>query len=202
MSAAQPVQAGSSSIEDNDRVPSEHRALDGEATLKLIQWHIDRYDRLRSSTSSRASVLLSANAALFAGTVLLLNARVIGRPLVWGVMVSGLLTACVIATSIYLCMNAIASWRTVRQFHDKEIPSRLLFNWGDTVRSVDGFSSFARAVRSQTLGEVVDNGLAELWTDILQHKRRHKYLRHGMHTFRAAILLFALFVVVAVFFSI
>lgn len=178
-------------------------AADGDR-LQLLQWHIDRYDRLRSSTSARAAVLLSADAALLAGTILLANGYLmapknVGWP-VWVIKLCSIMAIGLGSISISYCTNSIAAWRTTRRWHAKEIPSRFVFNWGDTLRSVDGFSKFASDFYALNSRQIIDNGTAELWTAILQHRRRHKYLRYGMHAFRAATLFFFCASIVVIFF--
>lgn len=172
--------------------------------LQLIQWHIDRYDRLRSSTSSRAAVLMSANAALLGGTILLANSLIqatgVTQPATWAMRIFACLTIFMASISIAFCTNAVAAWRTTRSLHRKEIPIRFAFNWGDTLDSVDGFSNFAEKMSSQRIMNIKDSAVAELWTALLQHKRRHKYLRYGIHTFRASALLFVGVAAILLFF--
>lgn len=172
--------------------------------LKLLQWHLDRYDRLRSSTSARAAVLLSANAALLAGTILLSNSFLQEADnstlSTWAMRAFAVLSFLFSASSVAYCTNAIAAWRTIRRMHDKEIPSRFAFNWGDTLRVVDGYSDFVSKLATLDREQITKNGTAELWTAILQHKRRHKHLRYGIHTFRIGIIFFVVAAVTLIFF--
>ena len=176
-----------------------------EDRLKLLQWHIDRYDRLRSSTSARAAVLLSADAALLAGSIVL-SSSYLGTPgnaswAIWAMKMGAIGALILGLVSISYCTNAIAAWRTTRRLHAKEIPSRFAFNWGDTVSAVDGFSNFAATLSTLDSRQIAENGAAELWTAILQHKRRHKHLRYGIHAFRAATLFFVGVAVILIFFG-
>src|SRR5215467_14360165 len=41
--------------------------------IELVKWHINRYDRLRGSTTNRAAVVLSAGAILSAGVAVALS---------------------------------------------------------------------------------------------------------------------------------
>jgi hypothetical protein len=41
--------------------------------IELVKWHIDRYDRLRGSTTNRAAVVLSAGTILSAGVAVVLS---------------------------------------------------------------------------------------------------------------------------------
>jgi hypothetical protein len=148
-------------------------------------------------------VLLSANAALTAGTIVLTNSRLsLAAPVVAAKMFLEALAAVTIAlcvVSIALSVNAIAAWRTIRTLHGNEIPSRFLFNWGDTLSTVDGFSSFRAAVVPSRYQDLIDYGVAELWTSILQHRRRHKFLRYGIHAFRLAVACFSALAALALF---
>ncbi|MFL6078101.1 MAG: hypothetical protein ACJ73S_32455 [Mycobacteriales bacterium] len=176
--------------------------MSDQELLAAIHGYIDRYDRLRASTSTRASVLLSANAALTAGTIVLTNSRLsLAASLVAKILLEALaaLTMALCVLSISLTINAIATWRTIRSIHGNEIPSRFLFNWGDTLRAVDGFSDFRQKVIPSRYGDLVEYGVAELWTSILQHRRRHKFLRYGIHAFRLAVACFSALAALALF---
>jgi hypothetical protein len=163
--------------------------------LAFLQWNLSRYDGLRASTSTRASVLLSANVALTAGTIVSTKSTLQGfdRLGIPGVALGALaaITIVLSLTSIGLAICAIATWRTTRSIHGNEIPSRFIFNWGDTLRAVDGVSSFEQAILEASCEELVLYATRELWTSILQHRRRHKFLRWGIHAFRLAVLCFA-----------
>ncbi len=104
-----------------------------------------------------------------------------------------ILTVILSLGSITNCVNAIAARKTTRSLHKDEIPNRFLFNWGDTQRTVDGYTSFSEQVKSLDADTIVGHATAELWTDILQHGRRHKYLRGGINLFRYGILSFLTF---------
>ncbi|WP_146173818.1 hypothetical protein [Saccharothrix carnea] len=168
--------------------------LDPLDRLRMAQWHIDRYDRLRSSTSSRAAVLLSADAALLAATIPIANSILqragVVEWVIWATRGFAALAMFSSVASIAFCTNAVAAWRTTRQVHQKEIPNRFVFNWGDTLKSVDGYSDFASTAASRSVETVTGDAMAELWTVILQHKRRHKHLGLGIHFFRCGTIFF------------
>lgn len=118
--------------------------------LDILRWHIDRYDRLRASTSARASILLSASSVVVAGMILLANYRLQQKevhpigPLDLALAVALALTTALSLGSIQNCVNAIAARKTTRSLHDGEIPNRFLFNWRDTRRTVDGYTSLKK----------------------------------------------------------
>lgn len=162
--------------------------------LDMTKWHIDRYDRLRSSTSVRASVLLSANAVLTSGSLILINYHLQttkgsrALPIEAAFCVLAALTLSLTLRSLWSSINAIAARKTTRVLHSAEIPSRFLFNWGDTLNSIDGHSDFARQVKGLSLDSILGHALAELWTDVLQHSQRHRHLRSAIHTFRYCVM--------------
>ncbi|MFJ9636759.1 hypothetical protein [Streptomyces sp. NPDC101178] len=162
--------------------------------LEITKWHIDRYDRLRSSTSLRASILLSANAILITGSLILVNYHLQSDTRRQSILIESLfaalatLTLSLIMRSLWGCINAIAARKTTRALHHAEIPTRFLFNWGDTLKSVDGHTDFARKVTELSLDSMLGHAVAELWTDILQHAQRHRHLRSAISTFRYCII--------------
>lgn len=162
--------------------------------LEMTKWHIDRYDRLRSSTSLRASILLSANAILTTGSLILINYHLQSNARGRSILIESLFAALAILAlsltmrSLWGCINAIAARKTTRALHPSEIPARFLFNWGDTLKSVDGHSDFARKVTELSLESILGHAVSELWTDILQHAQRHRHLRSAISTFRYCII--------------
>jgi hypothetical protein len=176
--------------------PTAKSDLAAPDLLELLRWHIDRYDRLRASTSTRASVLLGASSVLLTGVIFLINYRLqILRnsptdylDIIFAIVAA--LAVILILSAVTNCINAIATRKTTRSIHAGEIPRRFLFNWGDTLRAVDGYTSFADEVRSLDYDSITGHAIAELWTDIMQHARRHRYLRIGINLFRYSIFSF------------
>lgn len=144
----------------------------------------------------RASVLLSASSILLTVMILLVNYRLQirkGQPfdlLDIAFEAAAVLTIVLIFTCVTNCISAIATRKTTRSLHRGEIPPRFLFNWGDTLRSIDGYTSFADTVTSLDREAILGHAIAELWTDIMQHARRHKYLRTGINLFRYSLMSF------------
>ncbi|WP_136104425.1 hypothetical protein [Streptomyces sp. S816] len=165
--------------------------------LDLMKWHIDRYDRLRSSTSARASVLLNANAVMATGSLILVNYHIQTAKTPYTLWIECLIDVCsaltlaLILRSLWSAIDAIAARKTTRALHSGEIPTRFLFNWGDTLKSVDGHSNFARTVDELDLETVLGHAKAELLTDILQHAQRHRHLRSAINTFRFCVVALA-----------
>ncbi|GAA1038378.1 hypothetical protein [Streptomyces murinus] len=162
--------------------------------LDLMKWHIDRYDRLRSSTSARASVLLNANTVMATGSLILVNYHIQTAKTshtLWIECLIGIfsaLTLALILRSLWSANEAIAARKTIRALHSGEIPTRFLFNWGDTLQSVDGHSDFARKIDELDLKAILSHAKSELLTDILQHAQRHRHLRSAINTFRFCVV--------------
>ncbi|MFF1693413.1 hypothetical protein ACFVXC_07305 [Streptomyces sp. NPDC058257] len=193
-SRANRQQTGKSTTKTSIPPQSLDELMSSSDLLDMTKWHIDRYDRLRSSTSVRASVLLSANAILASGSLILVNYHLQTTKNSRSFWIEAIfcalavLTLSLILRSLWSSINAIAARKTTRVLHSTEIPSRFLFNWGDTLKSVDGHSDFSRKVRDLTLDSMLGHATAELWTDILQHSQRHRHLRSAINTFRYCVM--------------
>ncbi|MET9807176.1 hypothetical protein [Streptomyces halstedii] len=161
-------QAGKSSAKPSLSEKMTEDPISSSDLLDMTKWHIDRYDRLRSSTSVRASVLLSANAVLTSGSLILINYHLQttkgsrALPIEAAFCVLATLTLSLTLRSFWSSINAIAARKTTRVLHSAEIPSRFLFNWRDTLNSIDGHSDFARQVQGLSLDSILGHALAEL----------------------------------------
>lgn len=177
-----------------------HQRLPPDQMLGLIQWHIDRYDRLRASTSSRAAVLLSANTLLLAGLALITNFHVNTNKrlaAIWSLLLLFplIFTLGLVLLSMWACIGAIASTRkrkTSRSTLRASLPDRFVFNWSDTMRSTLDYQGFATKLLGADVDDVLTATVAELWTDVRQHSQRHKHLRRGVAFFQVCVLSFFL----------
>ncbi|MGQ4482077.1 hypothetical protein [Streptomyces sp. SAS_276] len=169
-----------------------------EQKLKLLQWHLDRYDRLRSSTASRASVVLSAGAILSAGNAVVL-ARLIDGPdprinsalaLLFGV---GLLTSTgLVVLSLIFATGVLVTPKASREtFSDgPDLPLAVPFNPSDTVRELKTYTEFRSAINDQGYAAMVEAAQVELWIGIRQHRLRYVRLRSATRVLRWAALAF------------
>lgn len=152
--------------------------------MKSIYWHIERYDRLRTSTANRAAMVLSANALLFAGTIFLIDKGLTKpKPLIFQILLIILIIASflLIAGSIFFSMSAlILSWRTSREMWE-HIPKRIFFQARDTIDKFgENFEHFKNYFNDIGDAEIINYGLAELWTCIKQHFHRYQKLRKAI----------------------
>ncbi|MER5520807.1 hypothetical protein [Streptomyces sp. NPDC002763] len=163
-----------------------------------MQWHLDRYDRLRASTASRASVVLSAGAILSAGNAVVL-ARLIDGPdprigsalaLLFG---AGLLTstALVVMSLIFATGVLVTSKASRETFSDgRDLPLALTFNPSDTVRELRTYTDFKSAVAGQDFTAMLEAAQVELWIGIRQHRLRYLRLRSAARVLRWAAVTF------------
>ena len=172
--------------------PKGRGSGDGEAStalsekLDLLKWHLDRYDRLRASTASRASVILSATAILSAGNALVFSqlfsdSRTSPMPrwLVAAFSAAVLGCAVMIVLSLIYASRVLVTSRDSRSLFafNEEIPDGLLFNGTDTVRRIGRFTDFQEALGSYRDEDMLTAAQVELWFTIHQHRHRYAQLR-------------------------
>ncbi|WP_328499657.1 hypothetical protein OG828_48975 [Streptomyces sp. NBC_00457] len=166
--------------------------------LALLRWHLDRYDRLRASTASRASVVLSAGAILSAGNAVVLVRLIDGTdpPLDTTVALlfgAGLLTSIgLVVLSLIFATGVLvtpkASRETFTDGHD--LPLALTFNPSDTVRELKTYAAFRTAVADQGYAAMLEAAQVELWIGIRQHRLRYVRLRSAARVLRWAAVAF------------
>lgn len=177
---------------------SEDRVPAAGDRLVLLRWHLDRYDRLRASTASRASVVLSAGAILSAGNAVVL-ARLIDGPdsglaitttLVFGLGL--LLSIGLVVLSLILATGVLVTPKPSRDtFADaRELPVALVFNPTDTVRELKTYDDFRSSVEGQSYQAILAAAQIELWIGIRQHRHRYLRLRAATRVLRWAAVVF------------
>ncbi|MFD8495904.1 hypothetical protein [Amycolatopsis sp. NPDC059657] len=200
--ASTPESNGCTKLDDEElpRVTS----LSARDRLDLARWHIDRYDRLRASTSSRAAVVLSAGAILTAGNAVILS-QLLQQTLpanVWLVTICtvGLtISAALIVLAIIRATGVLVSLRLTREmFPESDLPTGLVFNATDTVRHAPEFRRFYQVVGEQNLPDVLLSAHVELWIIIRQHRHRYAKLRDSVRALRYAAMIFLVVLTVLV----
>jgi hypothetical protein len=138
---------------------------------------------------------------LLAGATLLLNSYALGsghknweqRVVSISFAAAVVTTITFVSLSIWHCVGAVSVYkrrRTSRQTFRDELPSRFIFNWGDTLRTSNSFQAFFATLRSSTGDETLKAASAELWGAIYQHSVKHYSLRKGIRFFRLSLLSF------------
>lgn len=166
--------------------------------LDLLKWHIDRYDRLRASTASRASVVLSAGAILSAGNALLLT-QLLSADADWltgwwllAFTVVALVDAALVVASLVQAANVLVTARSSRSLltGGTELPRSFLFNGTDTVAHLKTFDDFRTVAENQSRAAAREAAEVELWVGIQQHRRRYVRLRESVRLLRLAAIVF------------
>jgi hypothetical protein len=163
--------------------------------IDLVRWHIDRYDRLRASTSSRAAVVLSAGAILSAGNAVILSLLLQqegGHLRLVAVCSVGLTaSAALVVLAIIRATGVLVSLRPARDlFPDPDLPVGLAFNATDTVRHAPTFRRFCESLGSQGLADILEAAHVELWICVRQHRYRYARLRGAVSALRHAATIF------------
>ncbi|HZM76110.1 MAG TPA: hypothetical protein VFC19_10305 [Candidatus Limnocylindrales bacterium] len=167
-------------------------------TIEMLCWHLDRYDRQRSSTSARASVVLSAGAILFAGNTIVLSRLLepemqrVGWPIVMFLLACGVLCALLIMLSLLRSAGVLVTPRGSRQMflRHENVPASLVFNGTDTIDQLRTFASFQSALAAQSRDDILQAAQIELWVCIHQHRHRYRQLRLAVRYLRYAAISF------------
>lgn len=153
--------------------------------LELAKWHIARCDGLRQALSSRAAVILSAD-ALIAGGIAILLSRTNEIPSSKGTgpyltaAAQAILLISVVTTFMSVLyalrsLNNKYAWRLSSTF--RRSPDSPAFNHGDTLRVYDSLDEFLQAQLSATFSEILQHAYIELWFVIRSHRYRYIQLR-------------------------
>jgi hypothetical protein len=170
--------------------------------LSFVHWHLDRYDRLRSSTATRASVVLSAGAILSAGNIIVLSqvANAAGRV---NLNRTALVALAALATTsamlVILCLLRASAVLVTRRDSRSALrskgpyPTSYVYNGTDTVRDFSSFDRFSDVLRSCTPEDALAWAEVELWVIIHQHRMRYVQLRRSVKLLAWAAATFLLF---------
>jgi hypothetical protein len=159
----------------------------------LLRWHIERCDRLRASTASRAGVVLSAAAILSAGNAVILSRLLPLHELgnqapILALVILAAACAVLVVVSLIEASNVLVTRKASRRIFDRagSIPVSLMFNGSDTVAHIKDFSEFHHVLRSQSEDDIVLAAEVELWICLQQHRRRYDKLRRSIHSLQYA----------------
>jgi hypothetical protein len=167
------------------------------------KWHLDRYDRLRASTASRAAVLLSAAAILSTSSVLILiGASGSSVPKPWLVCFCVGLVACALLVILTLINAAgvLVTRRSSRSVFAQAgtPPLSFVFNASDTVAHWSTYDDFASNFTSTSEESMLTAAMVELWIVIQQHRLRYSRLRAAVRFFQYAAATFVTLLAVVV----
>jgi len=189
--------AGRPPIEDSLRPPLKEK-------IELVKWHIDRYDRLRASTASRASVVLSAGTILSAGNAVVLSQLLSSSGDIRGWLLAAFSTGIVASASLIVlavirATGVLVSLRLARRmFPADDLPAGLVFNATDTVHHLKSFTEFRALMESQDYAQILEAAQVELWIVVRQHRHRYSKLRGAVRALRRAALAFLMVLIALV----
>jgi hypothetical protein len=171
-----------------------------------MQWHINRYDQLRSSTASRAGAVLSAGAILSAGNAVILSRVLTGfestmRPWTLALIsLATLMSTALVVISLFHASNVLVTRRPTRKLFDpkNELPFSAVFNGTDTVERFSTFGEFSAMLHTQHRTDVLAAAEVELWVGLRQHRRRYVELRRAVRDLRYAGLTFLLILCIVI----
>ena len=165
--------------------------------MELACWLIERYDGLRASVASRASIIVSADALLLTGMTFLLGDALSAlsqyssfvKMVLFASICSGFI---LISLSAVHATNAIAFvWRRTKKSVDFSIPPRpLFFAARDTSESFDDIEDFEQAFKNTSEESMLHYALAELLLIAKIHQKRYKNFRRSMQLLTVALMVF------------
>jgi hypothetical protein len=159
----------------------------------LAKWHIARSDSLRNSVATRASVTLSANALIVAGTALLSNqfldrASSASPALVILFALIAIFSLVLVAGSVAFAIGTLVTKKNWRVAVDDR-PS-LGFSGLSTVKYSANVDEFKDMFCNATDDEVLRAAVVELWAGLSTYLRRYVSLRRAIRWLLWAILSF------------
>jgi hypothetical protein len=184
--------------EDLSAIEPEKQDRNASDKLSMIKWHIERYDRLRTSATSRAAVVLSAAALLSAGNAVFL-AQILGTSVPWLrswrlliLSLLALVSAILVILALLRAANVLLTARGSREVFAGagDAPLSPIFNGSDTVSRFTQFDDFQSVLLGQSDAESVEAAAVELWICINQHRGRYTQLRRAVNVLRYAGIAF------------
>lgn len=150
--------------------------------LEAARWLIARYDTLRASLVSRAAVVLSANALVAAGALVLVS-RANGTDLIGGNLTSGVVVVLAAATltmtalSIIKAAQCLVNLRPWRAAIVDPPERAAFFNGSDSISTFEDFERFGSHFVSVTDERLLQYALVELWQVTNGFYKRYQYIR-------------------------
>ncbi|MEU2286998.1 hypothetical protein ABZ614_34605 [Streptomyces sp. NPDC013178] len=171
-----------------------------EEKLQLAQWHLARSDQLRLGLVSRASALLSANALVMTGIVVV-SSSVSSRiaPIVGASALIALAVSTYSATLVAGVLTGSGNLPTLsRQPHH---PPAIAFSYGDTLKGFSTQREFQDQFLAQSAEEAAKDAALELWRCISLHHLRTIKLQRATRCLLASALILAITTTEKLFFS-
>lgn len=164
-------------------------------SLEQLQWHLNRYDELRTSVASRAAMILNVIAFVLAGSTFLLDKTLSYRDQFSAatnyILFGGIILLLgSLAISVLYAIRAIISIRSTRTLFDGKLPSRLFFNSRDTVSTCGNYSEFRAKYMQTTHAMTIEYAMGDLFSGIYQYRYRYRNLRIAIWSLFVSFVLF------------
>ena len=167
----------------------DRTTISDEGRLELLRWLTDRSDSLRSSYSSRASLILSADALVLATLAFLLDKTLLGYPnkiyMNWLIALS---LGSMLASFILTFMASASFWKDTSRatkFHEK----RYFFNASHTLSIPhNDFDSFKRDFKTASIDELIDYACAQVWASYKLQRKRYRNLKISILALLVAVI--------------
>jgi hypothetical protein len=150
--------------------------------IELVQWLIGRSDAMRASYSSRAALILSADAIILAAIVFLLDKN-LGQSagiLRISITVFALASLVLMLISLIHAFNASISRKSSSEATNYQGPGRVFLNPGDTFTPEserDNPEKFISEFQSLSSKEFIKGACGELWVDLKLQRSRYVKLK-------------------------
>lgn len=166
-----------------------HHIFSDEGRLELLQWLINRSDGLRASYSSRASLILSADALVLATLAFLLDKVPSYHPFKFYInCLIGFSLASMLILFVLAFMASANFWKNSSQatkFHEK----RYFFNAKHTLDIPKrDFQTFRKDFRAATINDLLDYACAQIWACYILQRKRYRNLKISILALLAAVV--------------
>ena len=163
-----------------------------EERLELLQWFIKRSDDLRSSYSSRASTIVTAD-TIVALLVAALLGKIVSEPYRGWMLLAGLMVVFVlILTTASLYFAAMTISPKITKQHEelrRKTDPRPFFSPTDTIKLYPEPDQLLEGVTQKGIGELIKHAADELWVVLQYQRNRYITLKRSIQFLLAAVAL-------------
>jgi hypothetical protein len=167
--------------------------VDINEMIDRIQWHILRFDQLRSSVANRAAIVLSANALVIAGSAAF-SSRALESPTTRPIALKtatavGILGVLLLsAASISYAIQALVNIRPWRKVHRENVPISMYYHHADTIRNSSSYGEYSNRFKLATREELLEYALTDLWVITRTLNLRNRKFRKAVQFLLASLM--------------
>ncbi len=157
---------------------------------------------MRSTYSTRAALIVSANAVITTAIVILLDRtlpQTTGRLKIAVIITSGG-SLILMLTSLYQAFSAAVTRGSSKKATNYDGPSRIFLNPRETFDTIgEGVAAFKDRFKNLSLQEFIDAACGEFWVDMHLQNIRYGRLKKSLGYLSAAFVCFVITLVLTVF---